>query len=93
MAPDQNETLNLVALFLKAHPAVTVNLVGHTDPTGSDAVNIAVGQRRANAVKAALLAQGAPVAQIGSVTSAGEAGLISTTAADHFLDRRVEISQ
>jgi len=93
VAPDQNETLNLVALFLKAHPAVTVNLVGHTDPTGSDAVNIAVGQRRANAVKAALLAQGAPVAQIGSVTSAGEAGLISTTAADHFLDRRVEISQ
>ena len=92
VSPSEAETINLVALFLKAHPAVTVNLVGHTDPTGSVAVNLAIGQRRVDTVKALLLAKGAPPAQVGLATSVGKAGLLSTKPEDHFLDRRVEIS-
>jgi len=93
VSASEAETVRLVALFLKAHPAVTVNLVGHTDSTGSTATNLVVGQRRSDAVKAMLLAKGAPPAQIVSATSAGKAGPISTTPADQFLDRRVEILQ
>lgn len=86
------ETINLVALFLKAHPADKVNLVGHTDSKGSVDVNLKVGLQRANSVKSLLLAKGVPPAQIDSVTSVGAAGQISTKAADQFLDRRVEIT-
>ena len=51
-----------------------------------------LGQRRADKVKAALLKLGVPVAKILSSTSVGETKPISTSAADMFLDRSVEIN-
>jgi outer membrane protein OmpA-like peptidoglycan-associated protein len=88
---DDVPTVDLVGLFLVAHPAVRVRLVGHTDPTGPPAFNRELSRRRAAAVLAALRAKGVRAAQIISVTSVGSRGRISTTTARHWQDRRVDI--
>lgn len=50
--------LDKLALFLNTYPERTAQIEGHTDDVGSDAANMLLSQRRADAVKAFLLAQG-----------------------------------
>ena len=67
-------------------------LEGHTDPRGSREYNIALGERRANAVAEVLKADGASSEQIRTV-SFGAEKLASQghTDADYALDRRVHL--
>jgi outer membrane protein OmpA-like peptidoglycan-associated protein len=48
-------SLAAVAAWLEANPDATIALVGHTDASGSLAANIALSERRAEAVKQALI--------------------------------------
>lgn len=69
------------------HPGVVVTVEGFTDPSGSAAYNKRLGQRRADAVRDYLIAQGLPDAQVRAVSygedrnrqiragATGEAGL------------------
>ena len=88
---DALETLRLVSLFLTSHPATTVKLIGHADMTGAASYNLALAQRRADAVKAFLLGQGVTAVQIVSSTSMGSTGA-SAVAAKSWRDRSVEIT-
>lgn len=54
--------------YLAANPSVTTTIEGHTDERGSREYNIALGERRANAVKRSLMAQGASDSQIVTVS-------------------------
>lgn len=54
--------------YLAANPTVTLTVEGHADERGSREYNIALGERRANAVKNLLLAQGAHAGQIVTVS-------------------------
>jgi peptidoglycan-associated lipoprotein len=54
--------------YLAANPAVTVTLEGHADERGSREYNIALGERRANAVKRFLQAQGVADSQVITVS-------------------------
>ncbi|HEB96581.1 MAG TPA: peptidoglycan-associated lipoprotein Pal, partial [Sedimenticola thiotaurini] len=54
--------------YLAANPEVTVTVEGHTDERGSREYNIALGERRANAVKELMLVQGAAESQITTVS-------------------------
>jgi outer membrane protein OmpA-like peptidoglycan-associated protein len=57
--PEFNPTLNDLAEKLKNEcKDVQIRLDGHTDSKGTDAYNMKLGQRRADAVKAYLVAQG-----------------------------------
>jgi peptidoglycan-associated lipoprotein len=51
-------TLQANAAWLKAHPKYTVEIGGHCDERGSIGYNIALGDRRANAVKEYLVGLG-----------------------------------
>lgn len=80
------------ARFLAAHPATRVRLEGHTDERGSREYNIGLGERRAQAVRRALMLQGALDGQISTVSYGEE----RPAAAGHDEDawaknRRVEI--
>lgn len=82
------------AKYLVAHPTAKLRLEGHADERGTREYNVGLGERRANAVEAALVAGGASAAQV-SVVSYGE-----ERAADPGHDeaawaknRRVEIVQ
>ncbi|GLS21709.1 peptidoglycan-associated lipoprotein [Labrys miyagiensis] len=52
------ETLNKQAQWLKAYPRYTVTVEGHADERGTRDYNFALGQRRAQAVRDYLMAQG-----------------------------------
>ncbi len=54
--------------YLMAHPEAKVRIEGHTDEVGSREYNIALGERRANSVKEALIAQGVASTQLSTVS-------------------------
>jgi peptidoglycan-associated lipoprotein len=54
--------------ILQANAAVVIRVAGHTDERGSDEYNLALGQRRAAAVKAYLVQRGIPEARIETVS-------------------------
>jgi len=56
--------LDQLAQFLSAHPDRRVEIEGYTDSVGSDAYNEGLSQRRADAVKAALVMRGVDPSRI-----------------------------
>ncbi len=56
------------AKYLKANPGTSVAVQGNTDERGSTEYNLALGQRRADAVKNALLLLGVKTSQVESVS-------------------------
>ncbi len=48
---DQTETLTRKVAVLRENPAVTLRVIGHADERGSIEYNLALGMRRAQAVK------------------------------------------
>lgn len=65
------DILNAHAEYLASHPSVNVTIEGHTDERGTREYNIALGERRANAVKRMMTLQGVSASQI-RVISYGE---------------------
>jgi peptidoglycan-associated lipoprotein len=55
---DQKATLDAKVPILNANPDVRIRIAGHTDDRGSDEYNLALGQRRAAAVRRYLAARG-----------------------------------
>jgi OmpA-OmpF porin, OOP family len=53
--------------LLKADPTAVVQLDGHTDPIGADKYNLKLSEKRANVVKAALLAKGIDSKRISTI--------------------------
>jgi peptidoglycan-associated lipoprotein len=68
---DARPVLEKDADFLKAYPSARVTIEGHCDERGSTEYNLALGQRRANAVKEYLVSLGVPADRL-STTSWGK---------------------
>jgi len=78
--------------YLSANPSVNIRLEGHTDERGAREYNVALGDRRAQAVKRLLMFQGASSDQV-TIVSYGEekpASLGHDESAWH-LNRRAEL--
>jgi peptidoglycan-associated lipoprotein len=71
ISAEYSSIIDAYGKYLSTNPVAKVRIEGHTDERGSREYNVALGERRANAVKAALIAQGVSAAQI-SVISYGE---------------------
>jgi peptidoglycan-associated lipoprotein len=69
--PDARQALQKTADFLKGYPNQRVTIEGHCDERGSTEYNLALGQRRANAVKEYLVSLGIPADHL-STTSWGK---------------------
>ncbi len=65
---DFNETVAAHAAFLAANPTINVTVEGHADERGSREYNLALGERRALAVRRQLVLLGAAAGQITSVS-------------------------
>lgn len=85
-------TLNRVAGLL-VEKNFSLKLAGHTDNTGSDALNLKLSKDRAESVKAYLVSQGANASRI-EATGYGEGQPIASnkTAAGRQKNRRVEFT-
>lgn len=64
-------TLEAHGIYLAENPKASVRLEGHTDQRGSREYNLALGERRALAIRQILMLQGANINQF-QVTSFGE---------------------
>ncbi|WBA17165.1 peptidoglycan-associated lipoprotein Pal [Salinivibrio kushneri] len=69
--PQYEDMLDAHAAYLRANPAMEVVVEGHADERGTPEYNIALGERRAEAVSKYLQALGVPASQI-SIVSYGE---------------------
>jgi peptidoglycan-associated lipoprotein len=69
--PDAQQALQQTATFLKGYPQARVTVEGYCDERGSTEYNLALGQRRANAVKEYLVSLGIPAGNL-STTSFGK---------------------
>ena len=65
---DQQGSLQADVQFLSAHPNVNFTIEGHCDERGSTEYNIALGDKRANAVKNALVAAGVNASRIKTIS-------------------------
>lgn len=89
--PAQND-LYAVARNLQQYPSSTVQVVGHTDNTGSAAYNMQLSQRRAQAVAGILAAGGVSPNRIATAGMGMSQPVASNaTAAGRAQNRRVEI--
>ena len=90
IGPDTLTTIIQAAQYLVAHPKIQVILSGWTDPRGSVNYNMALGIKRANAVRNALIDAGVPASQL-EVLSNGKSSQVCATSDQHCwaLNRRV----
>lgn len=80
------------AQYLVRYPTARVRLEGHTDERGSREYNIGLGERRAQTVRRALLAQGVAEAQITTVSYGEERPAVEGSGeAAYAQNRRVEL--
>jgi peptidoglycan-associated lipoprotein len=68
LTPESTATLNRQAEWLKKYPARTLTVEGHCDERGTREYNLALGERRANAVKNYLAAKGVEAARLKTVS-------------------------
>jgi peptidoglycan-associated lipoprotein len=80
------------AKYLASHASTRVRLEGNTDDRGSREYNIGLGERRAQAVRSALLLQGATETQLATVSYGAERPAVAgSDEAAWSKNRRVEI--
>lgn len=92
LKPDLREVLSTFAKGLTDNPGMLVRIVGHTDSTGSDAVNDPLSQRRADTVKGFLEDRGVPSSRIDTVGRGSREPVASNdTEQGRSRNRRVEI--
>jgi outer membrane protein OmpA-like peptidoglycan-associated protein len=84
--------LDQAVAVMNQHPSVNVRIEGHTDSVGSDAYNMRLGQRRADAVEAYLVGKGIAASRLSTV-SYGETrpAASNDTAEGRAQNRRVEL--
>ena len=85
-------TLDRLVQFMGDYPERSVRIEGHTDSAGSDEANLQLSQRRADAVRQALISRGIDAGRV-SATGYGETRPIAgnDTAAGRQQNRRIEI--
>lgn len=93
LAVESQRLVGQIADRVKGCPDAKLTVTGHTDGTGSDAINRPLSANRAKAVADALVADGVPAANVTS-TGVGAAQPIASdgTAEGRAQNRRVEIT-
>jgi len=93
LSPQSMASIRQISADYKTKGNATVALTGHTDTVGAPDLNTALAQRRADAVRNALVREGVPAAAI-TTAAQGEASLPVQTAdnVDERRNRSVDIA-
>jgi peptidoglycan-associated lipoprotein len=85
---DAREALSKTADFLRNYPQVKVTIEGHCDERGSTEYNLALGDRRAAAVKQYLVSQGVSADRMSTVSFGKEKPFCMTSNEDCWQQNR-----
>lgn len=89
---EQREIIDAHAAFLSRNPDIDVVLEGHADERGTREYNLALGERRANAVQRFLIVNGASRGQIETVSYGEEKPAVMGSSESAWAqNRRVEL--
>jgi peptidoglycan-associated lipoprotein len=91
LRPDALDTLSTHAGWLKEHADTAVLIEGHCDERGTSEYNVALGERRANAVRDYLSQQGIASERLATISHGKERPACAADTADcHEMNRRAE---
>lgn len=92
LKPGARNTLTKIAEQLKMNPDARIEIEGHTDSVGSEAMNQALSEKRAAAVRDYLASRGVPSGRV-TMAGLGESTPVASneTAAGRQQNRRVEL--
>jgi peptidoglycan-associated lipoprotein len=68
LAPEARDTLNRQVEWLNRYPNLQITIEGHSDERGTREYNIALGDRRATAVKNYLVSMGIPASRLSTIS-------------------------
>ncbi len=86
------DTLQKQAAWLSKYPAVKLTIEGHADERGTREYNLALGARRANAVKEYLVAQGVSAGRLDTVSYGKERPICTQSTEDCYAQNRRGVS-
>ena len=86
------QVLGRQAAWLSKYPAVRVTVEGHCDERGTREYNLALGARRANAVKEFLVAQGVAAGRLETVSYGKERPICTQSSEDCWSQNRRGVS-
>jgi peptidoglycan-associated lipoprotein len=88
LTPDAQRTVELQAEWMQRYPNVTITIEGHCDERGTREYNLALGERRANAVKSYLVALGISSSRIEIISFGKERPAVVGTGATVWSQNR-----
>jgi peptidoglycan-associated lipoprotein len=88
ISPEARQILTRQADWLRRYPNVTVTVEGHCDERGTREYNLALGERRAQAVKNVLVASGIPASRISTISYGKERPAVVGSSEDSYAQNR-----
>ena len=92
ITPEAQQILARQADWLQRYPNVTVTIEGHCDERGTREYNLALGERRAQAVKNVLVASGIPASRISTISYGKERPIVVGSNEEAWAQNRVAIT-
>ena len=92
ISAEAREILTRQADWLRRYPNVTVTIEGHCDERGTREYNLALGERRAQAVKNVLVALGIPASRINTISYGKERPIVVGSNEEAWVQNRVAIT-
>src|ERR1700733_11441523 len=92
ISSEGQEILQRQAKWLQRYGQVTVTIEGHCDERGTREYNLALGERRAAAVKNVLIALGVPAARIKTISYGKERPIVVGSSEEGYAQNRVAIT-
>lgn len=88
ISPEAQQTLARQADWLRRYPNVAVTIEGHCDERGTREYNLALGERRAQAVKNVLVAMGIPASRIATISYGKERPAVVGSSEEAYAQNR-----
>jgi peptidoglycan-associated lipoprotein len=92
VSPEGQQILQRQAEWMKRYSNVSVTIEGHCDERGTREYNLALGQRRAAAVKSVLVALGVPPARVRTISYGKERPIVVGSNEEAYAQNRVGIT-